>query len=46
MERPPPNRALGDLTFVEISRHLKETSILCLPIGAIGSTDLRSTPMA
>ena len=35
MERPPPSRSLGELTFLEISRHLKETSIICLPIGAI-----------
>jgi creatinine amidohydrolase len=35
MERPPSSRSLGELTFVEVSRHLKETSIVCLPIGAI-----------
>jgi creatinine amidohydrolase len=28
-------RAVGELTFPEISRRLTETSILCLPIGAI-----------
>jgi creatinine amidohydrolase/Fe(II)-dependent formamide hydrolase-like protein len=26
---------VGDLTFAEVSQHLRETSILCLPIGAI-----------
>jgi creatinine amidohydrolase len=35
MSRSPPSRSLGDLTFPEVSRHLKETSILCLPLGAI-----------
>ncbi len=29
------SRSLGDLTFPEVSRCLQETSILCLPIGAI-----------
>src|SRR3974390_3392321 len=28
-------RSLGELTFPEIRRRLKETSVLCLPIGAI-----------
>jgi creatinine amidohydrolase len=28
-------RQIGELTFPEISRHLHETSVLCLPIGAI-----------
>jgi creatinine amidohydrolase/Fe(II)-dependent formamide hydrolase-like protein len=31
----PVSRSVGDLTFPEISLWLKETSILCLPIGAI-----------
>jgi creatinine amidohydrolase len=31
----PVSRSFGELTFPEISRCLKETSILCLPIGAI-----------
>jgi creatinine amidohydrolase/Fe(II)-dependent formamide hydrolase-like protein len=31
----PPSRSLGELTSPEISRRLNETSILCLPIGAI-----------
>jgi creatinine amidohydrolase/Fe(II)-dependent formamide hydrolase-like protein len=31
----PPSRTLGDLTFPEVSRRLREASILCLPIGAI-----------
>ncbi len=35
MGRSPPSRSLGELTFPEISRYLKQTSILCLPIGAI-----------
>ncbi len=29
------SRAIGDLTFPEISQHLKDTSILLLPLGAI-----------
>jgi creatinine amidohydrolase len=29
------SRSIGDLTFPEVSRQLRETSILCLPIGAI-----------
>src|SRR5262249_48229555 len=29
------SRQLGDLTFPEVSQRLRETSILCLPIGAI-----------
>src|SRR6476620_11037201 len=28
-------RSIGELTFAEVSQYLKETSILCLPIGAI-----------
>jgi creatinine amidohydrolase len=35
MDRSPPSRTLGELTFPEISRYLRETSILCLPLGAI-----------
>jgi creatinine amidohydrolase len=31
----PPSRTLGDLTFLEVSERLSESSILCLPIGAI-----------
>src|SRR6202047_310250 len=33
--RSPSARSIGELTFPEISRKLKESSILCLPIGAI-----------
>ena len=29
------SRSLGDLTFPEVSQRLQDTSILCLPIGAI-----------
>ena len=29
------SRALGDLTFAEVGGRLRETSILCLPLGAI-----------
>jgi creatinine amidohydrolase len=34
---PPavPSRLIGELTFLEVSRALKESSILCLPIGSI-----------
>jgi creatinine amidohydrolase len=28
-------RSIGELTFTEVSQYLKETSVLCLPIGAI-----------
>ncbi|HEY7231064.1 MAG TPA: creatininase family protein [Pseudolabrys sp.] len=30
-----PNRSVGELTFLEISKRLRATSILCLPIGSI-----------
>jgi creatinine amidohydrolase/Fe(II)-dependent formamide hydrolase-like protein len=30
-----PSRLIGDLTFQEISRAVKQSSILCLPIGSI-----------
>jgi creatinine amidohydrolase len=33
--RSPLPRSIGELTFPEISRKLKASSILCLPIGAI-----------
>jgi len=29
------SRALGDLTYPEVSKRLRDTSILCLPLGAI-----------
>jgi creatinine amidohydrolase/Fe(II)-dependent formamide hydrolase-like protein len=35
MARPPFMRSVGGLTFPEVSQRLKETSILCLPLGAI-----------
>ena len=35
MGRSPLPRSIGELTFPEISRKLKASSILCLPIGAI-----------
>jgi creatinine amidohydrolase len=31
----PPSRCLGELSFQEVSRSLHETSIVCLPLGAI-----------
>jgi creatinine amidohydrolase/Fe(II)-dependent formamide hydrolase-like protein len=31
----PSSRSIGDLTFAEVARDLKDTSILCLPLGAI-----------
>jgi creatinine amidohydrolase len=31
----PSSRTVGDLTFPEVSQCLQETSILCLPVGAI-----------
>ena len=31
----PPSRSIGDLTFPEVSQHLKDSSILLLPVGAI-----------
>ncbi len=35
MVRSSCPRSIGELTFPEVSRKLKESSILCLPIGAI-----------
>jgi creatinine amidohydrolase/Fe(II)-dependent formamide hydrolase-like protein len=35
MAPQPPSRSIGELTSPDISRYLKETSILCLPLGAI-----------
>ncbi|HEY7666181.1 MAG TPA: creatininase family protein [Xanthobacteraceae bacterium] len=35
MARSPSTRLLGDLTYAEVPRRLRESSILCLPIGAI-----------
>ena len=35
MAGPASTRLIGDLTFPEVSARLKESSILCLPIGAI-----------
>jgi creatinine amidohydrolase len=35
MGRSPSPRSIGELTFPEISRQLTQSSILCLPIGAI-----------
>jgi creatinine amidohydrolase len=35
MPHPTPSRLIGELTFLEISQALKESSILCLPIGSI-----------
>jgi creatinine amidohydrolase len=31
----PPSRLIGNLTYPDVSRYLQETSILCLPLGAI-----------
>lgn len=35
MPHVTPSRLIGELTFLEITRTLKESSILCLPIGSI-----------
>ncbi len=35
MPHVTPSRLIGELTFLEITRVLKESSILCLPIGSI-----------
>jgi len=35
MERDVPSRLIGDLTFLEISKCLRASSILCMPIGSI-----------
>jgi creatinine amidohydrolase len=32
---PPASRVVGDLTFRDITMHIGEASILCLPLGAI-----------
>jgi len=34
MERDVPSRLIGDLTFLEISRCLRASSVLCMPIGS------------
>src|SRR5947209_5342329 len=31
----PPSRLIGNLAYPDVSRYLQETSILCLPLGAI-----------
>jgi hypothetical protein len=31
----PPSRCLGELTFPDVRARLRETSILCLPMGAM-----------
>jgi creatinine amidohydrolase len=35
MAPQPPSRSIGELTSFDVTCHLKETSILCLPLGAI-----------
>jgi creatinine amidohydrolase len=30
-----PSRSIGELTFLDISKRLQASSILCLPIGSI-----------
>src|SRR3954451_18943216 len=35
MAPQPPSRSIGELTSPEVARVLRETSILCLPLGAI-----------
>src|SRR5262245_48959033 len=35
MERDVPSRLVGDLTFLEISRCLRSSLILCMPIGSV-----------
>src|SRR5512143_1729480 len=35
MPNDVPSRSIGELTFAEISQVLRESSILCLPIGSI-----------
>ena len=35
MPQAVPGRLIGELTFQDISRVLKKSSILCLPIGSI-----------
>ena len=35
MPQAKPSRLIGELTFPEVSRALKQSSILCLPIGSI-----------
>jgi len=35
MASQPPSRLIAELTFPDVRRQLKETSILCLPLGAI-----------
>jgi creatinine amidohydrolase/Fe(II)-dependent formamide hydrolase-like protein len=35
MQRNVPSRSIGELTFLEISKCLRASSILCMPIGSI-----------
>ena len=35
MPQAVPSRLIGELSYLEISKHLGESSILCLPIGSI-----------
>ena len=35
MPRTPPRRVLGDLASSDVPKRLKESSILCLPLGAM-----------
>lgn len=35
MPKDVPNRSIGELTFLDISKRLRANSILCLPIGSI-----------
>jgi creatinine amidohydrolase/Fe(II)-dependent formamide hydrolase-like protein len=35
MPQDVPSRSIGDLTYLEISKRLRASSILCLPIGSI-----------
>jgi len=35
MKRDVPSRQIGDLTFLDVSKRLRASSILCMPIGSI-----------
>jgi creatinine amidohydrolase len=35
MKRDVPSRLIGDLTFLDVSKRLRTSSILCMPIGSV-----------
>ena len=35
MKRDVPSRLIGDLTFLDVSKRLRASSVLCMPIGSV-----------